>query len=182
MRVHSYSPLSLRWECSEWRRGWTILSLTPFLVVIQISCTWANIISLNTCHAGNPCCVLLVFKYECHCNEMDIAKMEDNLPGTNSESAHFIMEIGLKPNWHKGVTQKMSDLCSAGPQWICVTFFFLTLYRWYNSVLKHILTVCANYMKLCTGCDRCFWHVCDNTKCSQNVFWYFSIIVAFHSV
>lgn len=44
---------------------------------------------------------------------MDIAKMEDNLSGAYSESTDFIMEIGLEPNWHNEVNQKVSDICSA---------------------------------------------------------------------
>lgn len=83
-------------------------SVTP-LVVRQNSCTWANIINLNSCHAGTPACettaALLVFKHECHCDEMDIAKTEDNLSGAYSESTDFIMEIGPQPNWHNEVNQ-----------------------------------------------------------------------------
>lgn len=44
---------------------------------------------------------------------MDIAKTEDNLSGAYSESTDFIMEIGLQPNWHNEVNQKMSNICSA---------------------------------------------------------------------
>lgn len=70
---------------SDLRRVCETASVTSFLVVTQISCTWANVINLNTCYTGIPSCettaALLVFKYKCHCNEMDIAKMEDNLSG-----------------------------------------------------------------------------------------------------
>lgn len=96
-------------------------SVRLFLVVTQISCTWANIINLNTCHTGTPSCettaALLVFKYECHCNEMDIAKTEDKLSGAYTESTDFIMETGLQPNWHNEVNPKVSDICSASYQW-----------------------------------------------------------------
>lgn len=103
-------PLSLKRTVSS-------ASVKPFLVVAQISCTWPNIINLNTCHAGIPSyettAASLVFKYECHSNEKDIAKMEDNLSGAYSEFTDFIMEIGLQRNWHNEVNQKVSYICSA---------------------------------------------------------------------
>ena len=102
---------------SNTRRVCETASVTPFLVVTRICCTWASIINLNTCHAGIVRCEttasLLVFKYECHSNDMDIAKMEDNLSGAHSENTDFIMEIALRPNWHNEVNQKDADICSA---------------------------------------------------------------------
>lgn len=70
-----------------------------------------NIINLNTCHAGIPKYVitaaLLVFKYECHNNEKDIAKMEEHFSGAYSEFPYFIVEIGVQPNWHNEVNHRV---------------------------------------------------------------------------
>lgn len=102
---------------SNRRRVCETASATPFLVVTRIRCTWASIINQNTCHAGISRCEttasLLVFKCECHSNDMDIAKIEDNLSGAHSENTDFIMEIALQPNWHNEVNQKDADICSA---------------------------------------------------------------------
>lgn len=37
------------------------------------------------------------------------------------------MEIGLQPNWHNEVNQKVADICSAGYQRTLVTSFTFSL-------------------------------------------------------
>lgn len=52
---------------------------------------------------------------------MDIAKTEDNLSGACYESTDFIMGISRQRNWHNEVKHNVSDICSAGYQWVLVT-------------------------------------------------------------